>query len=79
VGALNALLKAGRKVPQDVRIIGVDDAPFCELSIVPLSSISQEFRERGRRAVRLLIDKMNGKPVSSVAISPILRCRESSK
>lgn len=78
IGAMNTLLRAGRRVPQDVRVIGVDNAPFCELSIVPLSSISQEFRERGSRAVRLLLERMNGKAVSSITISPRLCCRASS-
>jgi LacI family transcriptional regulator len=78
IGALNALLKAGHRVPDDIRLIGVDDAPFCELSIVPLSSISQEFRLRGRRSVELLLNKMSGKKVSSITVAPVLRHRESS-
>lgn len=55
MGALNELLRRGVAVPERVRLIGVDDAPYCRLAAVPLSSVCQRFRERGQEAVRMLL------------------------
>ena len=78
IGALNTLLKAGVKVPQQVRIIGVDNSPFCEFSLVKLSSIYQNHPTRGRYAVQMLMEQISGKSVSSVSVEPVLKIRESS-
>lgn len=78
VAALNRLVTEGRRVPRDVKIIGVDNAPFCQFAIVPLSSVSQEFVPRGRRAVQLLMDRLSGKAVTSVCVDPVVYARQSS-
>jgi DNA-binding LacI/PurR family transcriptional regulator len=78
VGALNVLVRAGCKVPRDVKVIGIDDAPFCDFSIVPLSSVSQAFRQRGRVAVDLLFEQMEGKTVASRELEPAVNIRASS-
>lgn len=79
-GALNALIAAGKRVPEDVRMIGVDNSPFCDFSIVPLSSVSQMERERGQRAVRALLELTNSRKrsVKSIWVDPILHPRQSS-
>lgn len=78
VGAMNALIGMGRRVPGEVRIVGVDNSPFCQFSMVPLSSVSQMERERGRRAARLILSMTNGKPARSAWIEPVLHARASS-
>lgn len=78
VAAFNTLVAAGRKVPQQVKIIGVDNSPFCELNSVRLSSVSQEDRVRARRAVQLLMDAIDGRAVEPSLIEPALYARESS-
>ena len=77
MGALHALMRAGKRVPDDVRVIGVDDSPYCEFSAVPLSSVSQNFTVRGQHAVRMLMDRIEGRDVASIAIEPELRIRAS--
>jgi LacI family transcriptional regulator len=77
-GALNLLVSRGRKVPQQVKLIGVDNSPFCQYMSVALSSVSQEFQSRGRIAVRLLMEKLNGQKTSSVEVEPIVHARLSS-
>jgi len=76
--ALNLLVTRGWKVPQQVKLIGIDNAPFCLYAIVPLSSVSQEFESRGRHAVRLLMDKLNGGIISSIQVEPTVHVRLSS-
>ena len=56
LGALRALDEAGRTVPGDVSVVGFDDVPEAEFFRPPLTTVSQEFSEAGRRAVRLLLD-----------------------
>lgn len=77
VAALHVLLAAGKRVPEDVRIIGVDNSPFCDFTVVPLSSISQGYEERGRRAVRLLLGQAQGIPSVSTRVSAVVVARRS--
>jgi LacI family transcriptional regulator len=77
VASINALLQAGQRVPDDVRVIGVDNAPFCRLAIVPLSSVSQESRNRGRHAVQMLVRLQEGQTISSMQVDPVIHVRRS--
>jgi LacI family transcriptional regulator len=54
VGALRALLRSGKRVPEDVMIAGVDDAPISQHSVIPITSVSQRNFTRGALAVRTL-------------------------
>lgn len=82
-GAMNALMRGGRRVPQDVKIIGVDDSPFCAFTAVPLSSISQEVFARGRRALQLLVERTASQetnaPAKSESFAPVLYERDSTQ
>ena len=79
VGAMNVFCDAGLKVPEDIRLVGVDNAPYAEFSRTPLSSVSQSSRERGACAMRLLLDLLEEKPVSSAVVAPRLVVRASSR
>ncbi len=79
MGAINALYRAGLRAPEDVRVIGVDNAPYCEFGRVPLSSVSQNFDERGRQAVCMVLDVIDGRDVPSAVVAPTLVPRESSR
>lgn len=79
VGALNVFCDAGVKVPESLRIVGVDNAPYVEFSRVPLTSVSQSGHERGRIAVELLLSLLEGKPVQSAVVAPELVVRASSR
>jgi DNA-binding LacI/PurR family transcriptional regulator len=58
-GALQAIHEAGRKVPEDVSIIGYDNTT-AEIMTPPLTSISQPIRGLGQRAVQLAIAAIEG-------------------
>lgn len=64
LGAMQALLSAGYRVPQDVSVIGFDDLPISEHCEVPLSTMHVEREEMGRLAVRTLYD-LNATPQAS--------------
>ena len=76
--ALRALLAAGRRVPQDVKLIGVDDSPFCQSGVVQLSSVSGQDRKRAGLAVRLLQEVIDGRPARHLILPPTVMARESS-
>lgn len=54
-GALRALRAAGRRVPEDVAVVGFDDS-MAESMDPPLSSVRQPVEDMGREMVRLLLD-----------------------
>jgi LacI family transcriptional regulator len=58
VGALAALLEAGRRVPQDVSVIGYDDIPLASYTNPRLTTIAQPARELGYLAVARLLERL---------------------
>lgn len=65
---------AGRRIPEDVAIVGVDnDDVMCELTQPGLTSIEQGARRIGYEAAALLNDMMRGKapPNRSLTVTPV--------
>jgi len=56
MGALRALREAGRRVPQDVALVGFDDMPFAERAEPPLTTMRQPVQRTGVVAAETLID-----------------------
>jgi DNA-binding LacI/PurR family transcriptional regulator len=54
IGALQALRRAGRRVPADVAIVSFDDSALALSTEPPLSSVRQPIEEMGREMARLL-------------------------
>jgi DNA-binding LacI/PurR family transcriptional regulator len=53
-----ALLAKGIRIPQDVRIVGIDDVAYAALLPVPLTTIHQPCGEIGKAALQLLLDRI---------------------
>ena len=77
-GGIVELLAQGRRVPEDVKVFGVDNSDVCTLSPVPLSSVSQQMEEVGARGVDAIMQRINEEPAESIKIQPVLRLRASS-
>jgi DNA-binding LacI/PurR family transcriptional regulator len=77
-GVLRALREAGRRVPQDVSVVGFDDVPEAPYLWPPLSTVRQNFTEVGRLSFQLLLDRIDGRtsPAHHL-IEPELVIRES--
>jgi DNA-binding LacI/PurR family transcriptional regulator len=56
LGLLRAFGEQGRRVPEDVSVVGFDDIPEAAFFRPPLTTVRQDFGELGRRALRLLVD-----------------------
>ncbi|MFI8321604.1 LacI family DNA-binding transcriptional regulator [Streptomyces sp. NPDC085529] len=54
-GARAVLREAGRRVPEDVALVGVDDSAVARLMDPPLTSVRQPIEEMGRTMARLLL------------------------
>lgn len=57
-GAVRAALELGLRVPQDVSVIGFDDAPIAMCNTVPLTTVAQPTREIGARLFHLLRERI---------------------
>nr|WP_255621940.1 LacI family DNA-binding transcriptional regulator [Tessaracoccus sp. OS52] len=60
VGALTALRLAGRRVPEDVSVIGFDNHPFAATSTPPLTTIEQPLHDEGRVAAEMALGMIDG-------------------
>lgn len=55
VGAIRAIRDAGRRVPDDISVIGFDDMPLASYFEPPLTTIRQDMTQIGQGAIHLLI------------------------
>ncbi|WP_226659297.1 LacI family DNA-binding transcriptional regulator [Pseudalkalibacillus hwajinpoensis] len=55
IAILHEALRLGRRIPDDLQLIGYDDIPFSSLSYPSLSTIRQPAYEMGKEAAKLLI------------------------
>ena len=55
---MRTLLGLGVKVPDDVRLVGVDDADFAELLPVPLTTLRQPSRQIGDAALAAMLQRI---------------------
>jgi DNA-binding LacI/PurR family transcriptional regulator len=60
LGLIRALTEAGRRVPEDMSVVGFDDVPEAGYYLPPLTTVRQDFSELGRRAVGTLVDRISG-------------------
>lgn len=59
-GALRALRELGRRVPDDVAVVGFEDSPIAAQTDPPLTTVYQPVEEMGRQMVQLLLARMRG-------------------
>jgi LacI family transcriptional regulator len=58
MGVLRAAAEAGRRVPEDLAVVGYDDIELAAFTVPPLTTVAQPRREMGRAAVRLLVNRL---------------------
>jgi DNA-binding LacI/PurR family transcriptional regulator len=58
LGIMRAMAEQGRRIPEDVSLVGFDDVPEAGYFHPGLTTVRQEFAEVGREAVRLLLDQL---------------------
>lgn len=55
---MHFLLARRYKIPEDVKIVGIDDVHYAALLPVPLTTVHQPCREIGEAALRLMLDRI---------------------
>lgn len=63
LGVLTRLLRAGVRVPEDVRVVGFDGVEVARLSNPPLSTVRQPLEDLAMMAVRTVMDQIAGRKV----------------
>lgn len=78
VGALQACKALGRRVPQDIALVGCDDIPLAALISPSLTTLAVDKEQLGAEAIQLLIDRIHGDlPAADTLIEQTLVIRES--
>lgn len=81
MGALEAILEAGLRVPRDVAVVGCGNVHYSGLLRVPLTSVDQQSRLIGERAAKLALSLVEAKGAPTrprtVLLEPKLVARES--
>jgi DNA-binding LacI/PurR family transcriptional regulator len=69
-GALRTLREAGRRVPDDVAVVGFDDVEIARYTDPPLTTVRQPIIDIGREMVRQLLRIARGDDVEEALILP---------
>jgi LacI family transcriptional regulator len=64
-------------VPGDLSVIGFDDIDMARYMAPPLTTIHQPKANLGRTAMKMLLDLLDGRPVSTQILTPTLVRRAS--
>ncbi|WP_091227386.1 LacI family DNA-binding transcriptional regulator [Microbacterium sp. 3J1] len=73
LGLLRAFAERGRRVPEDVAVVGFDDVPDAANYRPPLTTIRQDFSALAHRAVELLVAEIEGDAAGAAsAVVPTL-------
>jgi DNA-binding LacI/PurR family transcriptional regulator len=70
LGLLRALAERGRRVPQDISVVGFDDIPEAAYFLPPLTTVRQDFGELGQRALRGLLSRISDGDESAARPAP---------
>ncbi|MFE4950071.1 LacI family DNA-binding transcriptional regulator [Leifsonia sp. NPDC056665] len=78
LGLLHAARERGRRVPEDLAVVGFDDIPEAAYFAPPLTTVRQDFAELGRRGVARLVALIEGRELAFDApVAPVLVVRDS--
>jgi DNA-binding LacI/PurR family transcriptional regulator len=77
IGAIHAMDEAGKRVPQDIAVMGFDDIPAASLTSPPLTTLMQDLNLAGDLLVESLIAQIEDRPAPDQTISARLVVRKS--
>jgi len=69
-GALHALHRSGRRVPDDVAVVGFDDLPLAQHTRPPLTTVHQPLDLIGATAARRLLAELDGVSQEPATVLP---------
>lgn len=75
MGAVQALVGVGRRVPEEVSVIGYDDTPLAASFVPPLTSVHQDWRAGGALLGRKILELIEGREARSETLPTHLSIR----
>jgi DNA-binding LacI/PurR family transcriptional regulator len=60
IGAIRALRELGKRVPDDVSVVGFDDIPAAARHDPPITTVSQQVEQMGRTLAETLLTRLQG-------------------
>ncbi len=75
IGILKKVKKLGYNIPNDISVCGFTNNSISEFSDPQLTSVDQHGYEVGRTAMRLLLDRLEGKQADRKIISKIIKTK----
>jgi len=69
---MHTLIALGQRIPEDVRIMGIDDVKYARLLPVPLTTLHQPCRDIGRMAMAVMLDRIGNPDLPPRDV--LLRC-----
>jgi DNA-binding LacI/PurR family transcriptional regulator len=61
LGLLRAMHEAGRRIPDEISVVGFDDIPEAPYFTPPLTTVRQDFGEVGSRSLRVLVETIGSR------------------
>ncbi|WEH38322.1 LacI family DNA-binding transcriptional regulator [Streptomyces sp. AM 2-1-1] len=77
IGALQVLRRRGRRVPEDVSVIGFDDLAVARHANPPLTTVRQPVRALGHEMARMLVNAIGGHDPNPLILPTRLTVRKS--
>ena len=60
LGTYQAIVEEGRRVPEDIALIGFNDIEFAAMKGIELTTVGQKKYEMGAQAVKMLVERIEG-------------------
>lgn len=60
-----------KKIPKDIKIVGYDDISIASLIVPPLTTVRQPIEQIGKRAIELIVKKIEGEEVTIENMLPV--------
>jgi DNA-binding LacI/PurR family transcriptional regulator len=68
---LRVLRETGRRVPEDVAVIGFDDIDLGRYAEPPLTTVHQPVADQARLMVQMVLEQIDGRPPREPAVLPV--------
>lgn len=77
IGTIKALRRSGRRVPDDIAVVGFDDLPLSAVFEPALTTIAQPMRQLGAAAAEMLLQRLGGERPASRTLEHVIVIRDS--
>ncbi len=70
-GMVKGMRQEGKRVPEDLSVIGFDDLDLAQMCDPSLTTIHQDIAQKGEAAVRMILDSLDGNPTRQEEMVPM--------